>query len=397
MHSRPVRAGRTWETVLALLFALAAGGAGGYLLGNRGNSPSPAAEGQPQRIDKVTALGRLQPAGGVVPVYGPPGDRIARLFPVAPGRLLEEGEPIAELASRGDRLKEVQISETQQQETATAQKFARIAGEKKVQAARAELEQSRANKGSDIASLEAKEKYVQLQAKAAGRQVERLKSLRKSGVTVAEEDLEKAELVNQAEAELAATQATIRKTLTTYEETEKAATARIAAAQADLDEALARVPLKSTEEKLELARQVSNNTSIKAPITGTVLKVIGREGMPTGINPILQMADLAKMTAVAEVYESDVPRVVEWLKQGPVKVEVKNPALTKPLAGVVSSDQDISRMIARNQVFAMGPREDADRRIVEVVAHLDAESAAEAGRFVGLQVTVTLEPAKGKK
>ena len=29
-------------------------------------------------------------------------------------------------------------------------------------------------------------------------------------------------------------------------------------------------------------------------------------------------------------------------------------------------------MIARNQVFAVGPREDADRRVVEVVVHLDA-------------------------
>ena len=51
-------------------------------------------------------------------------------------------------------------------------------------------------------------------------------------------------------------------------------------------------------------------------------------------------------------------------------------------------------MIARNQVYAMGPREDADRRAVEVVVHLDAASAEAAGRFVGLQVTVTLEPNK---
>ena len=49
-------------------------------------------------------------------------------------------------------------------------------------------------------------------------------------------------------------------------------------------------------------------------------------------------------------------------------------------------------MIARNQVFAMGPREDADRRVVEVVVHLDAAGTADAGRFVGLQVTVAFVP-----
>ena len=51
-------------------------------------------------------------------------------------------------------------------------------------------------------------------------------------------------------------------------------------------------------------------------------------------------------------------------------------------------------MIARNQVFALGPREDSDRRVVEVVVHLNPDATADAGRFVGIQVTVTLEPGK---
>jgi HlyD family secretion protein len=51
-------------------------------------------------------------------------------------------------------------------------------------------------------------------------------------------------------------------------------------------------------------------------------------------------------------------------------------------------------MIARNQVFAMGPREDTDRRVVEVVVHLDPAGAAEAARFVGLQVNVAFAPGK---
>jgi HlyD family secretion protein len=49
-------------------------------------------------------------------------------------------------------------------------------------------------------------------------------------------------------------------------------------------------------------------------------------------------------------------------------------------------------MIARNQVFAVGPREDADRRVVEVTVHLEPADSSDAGRFVGLQVTVTMEP-----
>src|SRR5207244_4050825 len=163
------------------------------------------------------------------------------------------------------------------------------------------------------------------------------------------------------DAELAATKATVEKTKTTYEETEKAAAAKIEAAKAELDEALAKVPVKSSEEKLALARQTADLTILKAPVAGTVLKLTGREGQPTGMDPVLQMADLSVMTAVAEVYESDVERLAGWVRAGPVRAEVKNPALPRPLTGVVKSDQDITRMIARNQVFAMGPREDADR------------------------------------
>jgi HlyD family secretion protein len=212
---------------------------------------------------------------------------------------------------------------------------------------------------------------------------------------VAEENMEKAKLLAaQAVAELKASEATRKKTETTYAEAEKAATAKIAAAEADLKEAVAKVPTKSTDEKLALARQTVEQTIIKAPIKGTVLKVNGREGQPTGIDPILQMADLSAMTAVAEVYESDIERLSKWVQAGPVKAEIKNPALPRPLSGVVRSEQDISRMIARNQVFAMGPREDADRRVVEVVVHLNADATEAAGRFVGLQVTVTLEPTK---
>jgi HlyD family secretion protein len=387
------RTGRAVTTIIVAVVAVAAGvGAGFYLAGQF--SPRVANSGKQDGIalgarDKITALGRLQPEGGVVPVYGPPGDRIAKLYPVAPGASLKAGDPIAELASRKERLLEVQVAETQLTEAKAARDAADRAGKQKIRAAEAELNQAKANKQSDLAAIKAKLDFLDLQAKSAAKQVDRLKDLKDKGVTVASEDIEKAELLKaQADAELVANKALRDKTQTTYEETEKAAQAKIDAAKAELDEALARAPIKSSEEKLELARQMAEQTVIKAPIAGTVLKVVGREGQPTGMEPILQMADLSKMTAVAEVYESDVAQISTWVQSKPIPVEVTNPALTKPLKGEVRTEADISRMIARNQVFAMGPREDTDRRVVEVVVHLDDAFTADAARFVGLQVTV---------
>lgn len=384
------RTGRTLPTLLAGAVALAVGLGAGFFLGQRAPKPDNTSEvpNGPASSDRVVALGRLQPEGSVVPVYGPPGDRIAKLYPITVGKSLSANAPVAELASRKDRLLEVQVARTQLTEARAARDAAKRAGEKKIAAAEAELEQAKANKVSDLAALDAKLKAVDLQAKIAARQVTRLK-----GLNTAAEDLERVELLKaQADAELAATQATRDKTRTTYEETEKAAQARIEAARAELDEALARAPIKSSEEKVQLAEQVADLTVIKAPVSGVVLKLTGREGQPTGVEPILQLADLSRMTAVAEVYESDVERLAGWVRAGPVSAEVTNPALPKPLKGTVNSEADITRMIARNQVFAMGPREDADRRVVEVVVHLDAASAADAGRFVGLQVTVAFGP-----
>lgn len=394
--TQSIRAGRGWEIALAVIAALAAGGAGGYMIASRANTPSAASSEQATaKPDRVTALARLQPEGGVVPIYGPPGDRIAKLFQVAPGSVLKEGDPVAELDSAKDRLQEVQVARTQLAEATAARDAARRAGDQKILAAKAELNQAQANKASDLAAVDAKIEYLKLGASTAQAGVKRLDKLRTGGVKVAEEDYEKAKLLAaQAEAELKATEAVRKKTETTYEEGEKAAKAKVAAAEAELAEALARAPIESSKDKLKLAEQLSARTTLRAPISGTILSVTGREGQPTGLEPILQMADLTKMTAIAEVYESDVERLAAWVRAGPVKAEVKNPALPRPLAGIVKSDQDISRMIAKNQVFAMGPREDADRRVVQVTVHLDPAGAAEAGRFVGLQVTVTLEPNK---
>jgi HlyD family secretion protein len=396
MRARPViRPGRGWEQLLGLLAAVAAGAAGGYLIGGRSAGPPVTTEPAPVRSERITSLGRLEPAGKVVPVFGPPGDRIGKLYPVAPGTVLKAGTPVAELASRRDRLLELQIAETQQHEANESLRYARVAGEQRVRAAQAELSQAKANRASDLAAIDAKLAYLRLQADTAAAGLARLERLRAGGVRVADEDLEKAKLLAaQAQAELKATEALRAKTDTTYQEAEKTAEAKIAAARADLEEAVAKVPVRSTEEKLALARQLTDGTVIKAPISGTVLKVVGREGQPTGLEPILYLADLSAMTALAEVYESDVGRLAAWVKAGPVRAEVRNPALPTPLTGVVRSDEDISRMIARNQVFALGPREDVDRRVVEVTVHLDPESSAAAARFVGLQVSVTLEPQK---
>jgi len=388
------RDGRIWVGTLIALAAFAAGV--GITIAYSNSSGAPARGTEPERGGgaapaRVAALGRIQPAGGVVPVFGPPGDRIQSMKPLAPGTVLKSGEPIATLASREQREGDVKVAEVQLQEAKDSLKAAKEAGQKKIAAAQAEVNQLTSGEVSDLKALGAKIAFVEKSKVAAAAIHDRLVKLRADKVRVADEDLEKSKLaVDQTDAELIAAKAAKEKAVSGYADNKKTANARLDAAKADLDEAVAKAPIKSSEEKLVQAKKLLDLTILKAPIDGTVLKVVGRDGQPTGVEPILHMANLNEMTVTAEVYESDLERVAAWVRAGPVPAEATNAALPRSLKGSVRSDRDIARMIARNQVLPVGPREDSDRRVVEVTATLDAESAAVAARFVGLQVTVVI-------
>jgi len=391
------REARAWVTLLAVLVAFAAGGVAAYLY----FKPAPVAPTRPNGSEavpptRVAALGRIQPVGGVVPVYGPPGDRIAEMRPLSPGDTLKAGDVIAVLASRDIRAAEVKVAEVQLAEAKAAVSAATEAGAKKIEAAEAEVAQALAGEKADLTALDAKAGLVVKQRDAAARQRGRLDAARADGARIAAEDIDKVQLlIDQAETELAATAAAREKAVATYAGSRAAAEARVKAAGAELAEAEARAPVKSGDEKLKVAKKALELATLTAPIDGVVLRVAGRTGQPTGAGePVLQMAALAEMVVVVEVYESDVDRLSGWVKAGPVPVEVTHPALPRALKGTVRTDADVARMIARNQVFPLGPREDADRRVVEVTARLDAESAPLAARFVGLQVTATFAPAR---
>ena len=110
---------------------------------------------------------------------------------------------------------------------------------------------------------------------------------------------------------------------------------------------------------------------------------------------VLQIADTDKMTVVAEVYETDVARLREWLGRAQsVPVEVDARVLegsAQPLKGTVTAG-NVAPMIAKNTVFALGPREDADRRVVEVEVRLDPTASAALRDFIGIQVRARFLP-----
>jgi HlyD family secretion protein len=205
-------------------------------------------------------------------------------------------------------------------------------------------------------------------------------------------------LVTQAEQGLAAAEAqraAAAEQVRSAPEVEQAKRASIAAEAA---RGLAQVPLASLEASRAAAEQKLKDAVVRAPVAGRVVKVVARPGDTLTQQPVLQLAATDEMAVIAEVYETDVARLREWLAKAPgnqVKVEVDARVIggEAKLSGTTSAGQ-IAPMIARNPVFALGPREDADRRVVEVEVRLDPAASKAVAEFIGLQVRARFLPPK---
>ncbi len=99
---------RSLVTILAVGTAVASLGYTGGMLHRRGggetrsSSIAPASRVEP---DRVTALGRLEPHGGLLAIAGPPGARIARIE-VREGQDVRRGETLVVLEGRAELLAE---------------------------------------------------------------------------------------------------------------------------------------------------------------------------------------------------------------------------------------------------------------------------------------------------
>ncbi len=393
------RSGRATGWIILVMTAFVAGGGVGFVASSRYERGSPlapddAASRRNLPRVRIAALGRIEPLAGLIAVTGPPGDRVLKLYPITPGQKLQEGEPIAELASSVERQRQVDIAALELEELRQQREAIQASGQAKIRAAEAEWQQIAATHAEELAALDARLVYLREQHHVAEMTLRRLEKLRSGKVPVTMEEWDKARLaLAQATAELQATEALKRKAQKGFEEAQKVAAVKKAAAEAELAEALHRFPLSSAQAKYDLARdQLHRLGTVRAPITGTVLHVAARVGQTTGIEPLLHMADTSRMGVIAEVYEGDIEQLRNWLHNKPVRASVEQAALPRTLRGSIDQPAAIARLIARNRVFALNPRADADRRVVEVQIVLDDADAEIAARFVGMQVTVLLEP-----
>jgi HlyD family secretion protein len=151
--------------------------------------------------------------------------------------------------------------------------------------------------------------------------------------------------------------------------------ARSSLASSGAEVEVAKASLKQAEVDLE--RRV-----IRSPIDGRVLRVHARAGEKVGSEGIVELGETGAMYAIAEVYETDLPRI--RLGQ---RATASSPVLPKPLAGTVDR---IAPTVGRKKIFDEDPASRRDVRVVEVEVRLDDSTAAAA--FTNLQVEVRFAP-----
>jgi HlyD family secretion protein len=146
----------------------------------------------------------------------------------------------------------------------------------------------------------------------------------------------------------------------------------VAIAMAELEEAIA---------QKQRAEANLNTTIVKAPISGTILKVNIRPGEGVQNNQsVVEIGDTQTMYVVAEIYETDITQV----KLGQ-SATIKTNVLTKDLQGEVT---DIGQKIGKKDILETDPLADTDARVVEVKIRLNRESSQQVANLSNLQVEV---------
>jgi HlyD family secretion protein len=303
------------------------------------------------------ALGRLQPAGGIVSVALPQGAGDARIDQI----LVAEGDHVA----TGDVLAVL--------DSLVLFESALTSAESTLAIRRAALAQTRVQVEATEAELRAQIRGAEATLAAAGRELARVTSLVERGATT-QAILEGAERsASTARADLDRLQAS----LTRYRPGPDGQQVDIAVATADL---------AAAEAAVGQARRDLDRARVLAPQGGTIIDVAAHAGERPPADGLLRMGETARMEAELEVFQTMVPRVAVGQ---PVSL-VSGVLGDAPLTGKVSR---VGTLVGRQSVTADDPAANTDARVLTVTVALDEASSARAAAYVNLEVVARISVA----
>ena len=274
--------------VFLAIVSIAVGAAGFYLVdrvllpalgGVDDASSRPAENGQASADRAVVALGRLEPANGVVSVSAVPGERIARLDVAAGDVVEEEGASLGMLASHELRQVELEGLRAQLAAAVEGQQASLHVAEARVAQAKAALEQATGN--VEQAELQEQEiALVRQRADLARSDYDQLASLASDDAElVTSKQLQRQRLAWQsAQSEFAQAERSLVVNRKAADLAVEAAKADVLAAEANHEEKKSAKSIEALEKQIEAAALQERWARLPAPTTGVVLKTFLRPG-----------------------------------------------------------------------------------------------------------------------
>jgi HlyD family secretion protein len=334
--------------------------------------------------EKIVALARLEPAGGILEIGGVPGDRIEKLG-VQVGRDVKSKDILITFGS--NKLRELELEAARRQYTETKERLdaERAYGDALVKQAEVGVQVLELD-NLEVAAQETRIKSLALQAETANRNYERVSKV--SSDITSPQQLDQVRLMrDQAANEYAAAQDQLNKLKKGRDLKHLESTAKLDEARAGRLRVDATVPLRSLEVAEQVAVEKQTLSVLKAPSDGRILEVLCDEGDSVGQLPLIRMGDVRQMVAIAEVYETQV----RYIAPG-CKATFTADALKDKLTGTV---ERVGIVVGKNRMYSLDPTRNADLRVIEVRVLLDAPSAERAAKYVSLQVNASIEPTAG--
>jgi HlyD family secretion protein len=375
-------------------------------------------------VQQVTALGRLEPETEIIRIAAPrdlDGDRLGQWL-VKEGDHVKARQAIVILDSR-DRL-QAAVTHAQEQVRVAQAKLAQVkAGAKvgeieaqratiarldaeqrtEVIAQRATIARLQAQQRTEIAAQQATIARLKAALENAKVEVQRHETLYQQGAIAATlRDSKQLAMItaqqslNEAQANLQRLQATFREQLNEAQANldkiqssrvqqlnEARATLNRIAEVRPVDVNAAQMEIDSAIAALRQARTDLEQSYIRAPMNGQILKVQTRQGEKISDNGIADFGQTERMIAVAEVYQTDIGKI----RMGQTAI-VTGQAFAGELRGTVSQ---IDLQVSRQNVFSNQPGENLDRRVVEVKIRLNPEDSQKVASLTNLQVQVAIQ------
>jgi len=300
----------------------------------------------------VGCMGRIEPEDGVIHVTAPYVDGappVVGELRVRENSRVAAGQVLAVL--HGSAVLEASIRE------AAA----------RVEAARKKVAQAKEPpKAADVETRQEEIRRLELELEHARGELARYETLRKS------DDVSASELESRRTAALTAERG-LEESRQKLRSLREISVSAIEVAEAELKVAIA------AQERVTAGRE---DTVVRAPATGRVLKIHAHAGEQVGPEGLLELGKTDRMYVVAEVYESDARRV----RPGQ-KAAITGEMLAGELAGTV---ERVGGTIAKSQVFPTDPATFADTRVVPV--HIRLADSKPAENLIHGKVTVVIRP-----